>query len=99
MRRERKDVRNVTGLPITDLNAHRSDQNESSEAVGTLHRHLRRDPATQRKADQGHFVEILLGEKVEVEIGEIVDGVDSLRVGRMTETRVGRSDYTTVDSQ
>ena len=86
--RQREDVRDVAGLPVAHLDAERRHEDEPAEAFAALDRHLRGDPAAQRRADHDHVAEIPLGEQVEVEIREIVDGVDGARVGRVPEAGV-----------
>ncbi len=94
-----EDVRNVTGLPIADLDAHGSHQNEAGQAVGTLDGHLGRDPSTERGADHHHVAQIARGQQVEVEIGEIVDRVDAVNVRRMTEAGMRRGKHLAVRGQ
>ena len=90
LRRQGEDVRNVPRLPVADLDAERRDQHERGDAVGAPHRHLRGDPSAERRADHDGVAGVLLGKKIEVEIGEIVDGVDGVRVGGMAIPRMRR---------
>ncbi len=83
--REREDIGDVARLPIPHLDAERGDEDEAAEPVATLHRHLGRDPAAERGPDHGHVAEVPLGEDVEVEVGQVVDGIDARDVGRTAE--------------
>ena len=80
-------MRNVSGivLPLGG-DANRADQGQAREPRGTAHRHLGRDPAAERGADQMHPIEAERLQQVEVEIGEVGDLVEPGRVVRLAET-------------
>src|SRR4051812_26420332 len=96
---ESKNIWDVAGLAITDLDTEGSNENEPGEALCALHRHFRRDPASQGTANQSYVAEILLGQEVKIEVGQIVDSIDGSGVRRMAEPGVGRRKHAPVSAQ
>jgi hypothetical protein len=91
-RMQGEDVGDVACLAVAHLDAERAHEHESGQTVATPHRDLRRDPSAQRAADQHDVAQIALGQKVQVEVREIVDGVDAVDLGRESEARVRRGE-------
>jgi hypothetical protein len=54
-----------------------------------VHRHLGGEPPAERAADHDDLAAIVLGEPVEIEIGEIVDRVGGRGVRGMAEPGMG----------
>ena len=90
---DRVDVDDVASLAIADLDADRVGQHEVRDPGRRLDRHLGRDPAAERHADDHGVAQIELIEQVEVEIGEVVDGVERPRLLRAAEARVHRRQH------
>src|SRR5207302_6861147 len=57
------------------------------------------DPAAERGPDHGHVAEVSLGEHVQVEIGQVVDGVDARHVGRVAEARMRGREHAAVSRE
>src|SRR3984893_12952569 len=87
-----EDVRNVALLAAAHLDAHGIGQNEMGNPGGGFDRDLGRDPPAKRDTRDDNALEIELIEEIEVEIGEVVDGVERFRRLRSAETRMRRSD-------
>ena len=74
-----------------DMDAGGADQRQRGEPAGVAHRKLGRDPAAERDADQMDAVEIELVEEVEIEVGEVGDGVEPVRRVGGAEARMLRA--------
>ena len=77
---QREDVGDVARLAVADLDPERRHQDEVAEACRGFHGHLGGDPAAQRGADHHRVPSLLLGQQVQVQVREIVDGVDGRRL-------------------
>ena len=81
------------GLPVTDLDTERRNQDQLAETSRRLHRHFGSYPATERAADDDHLAEIGLVEQVEIEIGQVIHRVDIGRIGCLVKAGMGRQDH------
>ena len=97
--RKRVNVGDVTLFASAELDAERVDQHETIDPLETADAHLQRDPPAKRRACQRHVAEILAFEQVQVKVGEIVDGAESLRPLGIAEAGMPRDDYPPVPRQ
>ncbi len=63
--------KNVALLHALHVDAGRGDQDNRTNRAGVAHRHLGRDPAAERIADDAHGIEAEMLQEVEVEVGEV----------------------------
>src|SRR3984893_6734215 len=97
--RKRVNVGYVALFASAELDAERVDQHETIDPLETADAHLQRDPPAKRRACQRHLAKILAFEQVQVKVGEIVDGAESLRPLGIAEAGMPRDDYPPVPRQ
>src|SRR6185369_15060753 len=90
---DRKDVDDVTRVPCADLDADRIGKHEMRKPGRRLDRNLCRDPGAERYPDNDRVLEVEVIEQIEVEIGEVVDGGERLRLLGVAEARMARCDH------
>jgi len=96
---EGPDVGDVPGLAVADLDAEGIDQHQARQARRALHGHLGGDPPAQGGAHQHGVAGVALGEQIEVEVGQVVHGVDAVGLGRVAEPGMRGRDHPPVPSQ
>ena len=84
------DVFDVAVISAAEFQTDRAGQRHPSNSGGALARHLQRQPATDREPQNGHAGQVKPIEKVEPDIGDIVDTVQMVRQRRLPETRHAR---------
>ncbi len=77
-------------LGARHMDAGGADQRQRREPVGVADRKLGGDPAAERRPDEMDAVEIELLEEVEIEVGEVVDGIEPVRRIAVVEARMLR---------
>ena len=75
------------------MDAGGGDQGQRGEPAGVARRKLGCDPAAEREADQIDVLEVELIEEVEIEVGEIGDGVEPVRRVGGAEARMLGHDH------
>ncbi len=68
-----------------------------TRCVRSTESHLRRDPASERGAENGHIVEPETREKIEIGAGEIGDVVQAIRSRGLLPARMGGREHVMVD--
>src|SRR5262249_22803660 len=78
---------------VLDMDASGSDQGERGQAGGVAHRPIRGEPTAKRTPDEMDAGEAELIEKIEIEVGEIADGIEPRRrIGGAEARMLGNDD-------
>src|SRR5262249_6005605 len=83
----------VTRVAGADLDADRVGKHKVREPRGRLDRDLGCYPGPERDADHDCVLEVELVEQIEIEIGEVVDGGERLRLLGVAKARMARRDH------
>ena len=89
---EGENVRDIAGCAVADLNTDRVGQHEVREPRCRLHRDFGGDPGADRYADNDGVGEIQLVQKVQIEIGEVIDRGEGAWLLGAAEARMARRD-------
>src|SRR5262245_61290306 len=92
LRRRVEDVQDVRRLAIADLETERVHEDETVDAMAALHRDFRGEPAPE---GQPHHRDFLVGQRledVEIEVHEIVHGLEIPGALRVAESGMRRGD-------
>jgi len=92
LRRGVEYVEDVRGFAVADLDAEGVDQNEPVEPMTALDGELGRKPPAEGQSDQGHLLVGQRLEEVEIEVDEVVHGLEIRRARRSPEAGVGGGD-------
>ncbi len=85
-------VGDVALIARAHLDAERVGEHEAGNPRAGFDGDLGRDPGAERDADERHVLEPQLVHQVEIEIGEVVDRGEVLRLLGAAEARMGRRD-------
>nr|ART36207.1 B530 [uncultured bacterium] len=90
--RHGKDVRELAGFPVRELDAHGVDQHQLLEPGAAFGGQFQGQPATHGKPHHGQVVETEIVDQVQVQIGQIINTADSPVMRRAVKPGVGRQD-------
>ena len=92
--RHRENIRDVELVRAADLDADRSDHDQTANALRRLGGHLSRDPAADRAARDIDHIELETIQQLEIEMGDIVDAVEPVRQAGPTKAGMRGHDQT-----